>query len=124
MTRENIAEITKIHQDINCVQGLAVSAFFFDRKLFIVAKSLTSVNSLLSAIKRRSVEIAKQADKDSRKSLEELFVEALHLSVREYIDVDDFEDYVIINFIIKAHKQGYAVNEMRSFLSSLKNESC
>ena len=87
-------------------------------------------NSELSTIAQLFIEIQKRAQEisinsENRVGIDSLFVQAIALAmdeIRRGADAEEFQDLAVLNLLSKAYEEGYAPEEIRGFVASLKAE--
>lgn len=77
----------------------------------------------------KAYEVAKQQEEllavERFTAMEAIFAKALRQALEDTVDRfsdETFAEYAVINFIIRAHKQGYSTAEIAVFVEELKGE--
>lgn len=84
---------------------------------------MSSFTQLVDAITSRAALL--EEPPENRADLGYLFIRALRKTVNEVhrgAKADDFTDLTVINLIIMGADEGYTAEEMRDFISQLRND--
>jgi len=85
---------------------------------------MAKIDSLLSALQGEVQRITdEKASLDRSEELAEVFLEAIHKTLRDIklgADSDDFPDLTVINFVLLAAEKEFDVRSISSFVKALK----